>query len=93
LTYRFAQHYFHVMPNYATTKSYAHWPLWIGLALVFVGFAACGWVLVYAMASTAAPPDMPVPFSQYLCLFGGPTASLVGIGLIVVDLIRRVRGR
>jgi hypothetical protein len=63
----------------------------IGVALVIAGVAAFGWCIVYAIASTAAPPDMKLPLSQYICFFGGAAAFLIGIGLIVVGIVRRIR--
>jgi hypothetical protein len=68
-----------------------NWPLWTGISLIPIGIAGGVWVLIYAMASTAAPPSMPVPISQYICLFGSPTAILVGLGLVVVGTVRIIR--
>jgi hypothetical protein len=56
-----------------------------------MGIAGGVWFLIYAMASTAAPPSTPLPVSQYVCMFGSPTAILVGLGLVVVGIVRIVR--
>jgi hypothetical protein len=68
------------------------WPLAaVGFTLIVIGLAAFGWVIVYAMGSSAAPADTKVAWTQYLCLFGGPAVCLAGIVLIVVGIVRQLR--